>query len=171
MMTQNANLLVEIFVEELPPKALNQLGEAFATVLHQQLKTMGLASATSQLQVFASPRRLAAHISDVAKRANDVQIEQKLMPVSVGLDQSGLATPALQKKLQALSLDVSVVSQLKQKMDGKSLTLFVDSMVKGVELQMGLQKALEESLSKLPIPKLMTYQLEKDCELPGWSSV
>ncbi|NBS75047.1 MAG: glycine--tRNA ligase subunit beta, partial [Betaproteobacteria bacterium] len=171
MMTQNANLLVEIFVEELPPKALNQLGEAFATVLHQHLKTMGLASATSQLQVFASPRRLAAHISDVAKRANDVQIEQKLMPVSVGLDQSGLATPALQKKLQALSLDVSVVSQLKQKMDGKSLTLFVDSMVKGVELQMGLQKALEESLSKLPIPKLMTYQLEKDCELPGWSSV
>ena len=171
MMTQNANLLVEIFVEELPPKALNQLGEAFATVLHQHLKTMGLASATSQLQVFASPRRLAAHISDVAKRANDVQIEQKLMPVSVGLDQSGLATPALQKKLQALSLDVSVVSQIKQKMDGESLTLFVDSMVKGVELQMGLQKALEESLSKLPIPKLMTYQLEKDCELPGWSSV
>ena len=60
------NLLVELFVEELPPKALNKLGNAFATVLLEQLKAQGLATAESQLTAFASPRRLAAHITAVA---------------------------------------------------------------------------------------------------------
>lgn len=45
MTTQN--LLVELFVEELPPKALQKLGDAFATVLGDQLKTQGLASAAA----------------------------------------------------------------------------------------------------------------------------
>ena len=55
------NLLVELFVEELPPKALRKLGDAFAGVLLDQLKAQGLASGESTLTSFASPRRLAAH--------------------------------------------------------------------------------------------------------------
>lgn len=165
------NLLVELFVEELPPKALKKLGDAFAGVLAEQLKAQGLAAADSVTTAFASPRRLAAHITHVAAKAADRAVQQKLMPVSVGLDAAGNATPALLKKLAALGADASAVASLKRAPDGKAEALFYDSVVNGATLDVGLQKALEESLAKLPIPKVMTYQLEADCELPGWSSV
>ncbi len=173
MTTQN--LLVELFVEELPPKALQKLGDAFATVLGDQLKALGLATAASVVTPFASPRRLAAHVTAVADKAADKAVQQKLMPVTVGLDASGNATPALLKKLQALGADVSnpaaAVAALKRAQDGKAEALFYDSVVPGATLQEGLQKALLEALAKLPIPKVMSYQLETDCELPGWTSV
>jgi glycyl-tRNA synthetase beta chain len=173
MTTQN--LLVELFVEELPPKALNKLGNAFASVLCEQLKAQGLAGADSAWTAYASPRRLAAHVTGVLAQAADKAVQQKLMPVSVGLDASGQATPALLKKLQALGADVSdwaaAVAAIKQAPDGKAQALFYDSLVKGASLAAGLQKALDEALAKLPIPKVMQYQLETDCELPGWSSV
>ncbi|HSV52462.1 MAG TPA: glycine--tRNA ligase subunit beta, partial [Burkholderiaceae bacterium] len=82
------NLLVELFVEELPPKALKKLGDAFAGVLSAQLTAQGLASADSVLTAYASPRRLAAHVTGVAAQAADKAQSQKLMPVSVGLDAS-----------------------------------------------------------------------------------
>ncbi|MHB8950359.1 MAG: glycine--tRNA ligase subunit beta [Rhodoferax sp.] len=173
MTTQN--LLVELFVEELPPKALKKLGEAFAAELAAQLRAQGLASAESKVTPYASPRRLAAHITQVWRKAADQAVQQKLMPVSVGLDATGQATPALLKKLQALGADVSdptaAVAALRQAPDGKAIALFYDSLVTGATLDTGLQKALEQALAKLPIPKLMSYQLETDCELPGWSSV
>ena len=169
MTTQN--LLLELFVEELPPKALKKLGDAFAGVLFEQLQAQGLTVAGSLLTTFASPRRLAAHITQVAVQATDKAVSQKLMPVSVGLDAGGNATPALLKRLNALGADASAVPQLKRAMDGKAEALFYDSMVKGATLAEGLQKALLEAIAKLPIPKLMSYQLERDCELPGWSSV
>jgi glycyl-tRNA synthetase beta chain len=171
MTMRTENLLLELFVEELPPKALKKLGDAFAGVLFDQLQGLGLAAAGSVLTAYASPRRLAAHITGVAAQAADKAVSQKLMPVSVGLDASGNATPALLKRLSALGADASAVPQLKRAMDGKAEALFYDSMVKGATLAEGLQKALLEAIAKLPIPKVMSYQLERDCELPGWSSV
>ena len=164
MTTQN--LLVELFVEELPPKALKKLGEAFAGVLFDQLKAQGLTAADSVLTSFASPRRLAAHVTAVATQGADKAVSQKLMPVAVGLDASGNATPALLKKLQALGADASAVAGLKRAADGKAEALFYDSTVKGATLAEGLQKALLEGIAKLPIPKVMTYQLAD-----GWSDV
>ena len=169
MSTQN--LLIELFVEELPPKALQKLGDAFSNVLFEQLKAQGLTAASSQVTPYASPRRLAAHITDVLALAADRAVQQKLMPVSVGLDANGQATPALLKKLQALGAGPEAVAQLKRAPDGKAEALFYDSVVKGASLVQGLQKALDEAIAKLPIPKVMSYQLETDCELPGWSSV
>jgi len=173
MTTQN--LLVELFVEELPPKALQKLGDAFATVLADQLRAQGLTSADTAVTAYASPRRLAAHVSHVAIKAEDKAVQQKLMPVSVGLNAEGQATPALLKKLQALGADLSdpaaAVAALKRAPDGKAEALFYDSLVTGATLDTGLQKALDEAIAKLPIPKVMSYQLETDCELPGWSSV
>ena len=96
------NLLVELFVEELPPKALKKLGDAFAGVLAEQLKAQGLAGANSVVTPFASPRRLAAHVTHVALKAEDQAVQQKLMPVSVALTADGQATPALLKKLRAI---------------------------------------------------------------------
>ena len=169
------NLLVELFVEELPPKALKKLGESFANVLFEQLRDAGLTGANAVVTPYASPRRLAAHVTQVAAQAADKAVQQKLMPVTVGLDASGNATPALLKKLQAMGADVSdpaaLVASLKRAPDGKAEALFYDSVAKGATLLQGLQKALDEALAKLPIPKVMTYQLESDCELPGWTSV
>ncbi|MBM3387668.1 MAG: glycine--tRNA ligase subunit beta, partial [Betaproteobacteria bacterium] len=120
------NLLVELFVEELPPKALNTLGTAFSTVLAGQLKAQGLASGDAQVRAFASPRRLAVHVTGVLAQAADKAVEQKLMPVSVGLDAAGHATPALLKKLQALGADASAVALLKRAGEGKNEALFYD---------------------------------------------
>ncbi|HEY2256956.1 MAG TPA: glycine--tRNA ligase subunit beta, partial [Variovorax sp.] len=170
-MTTKNNLLVELFVEELPPKALKKLGEAFASQLRDQLVAQGLADTDSVLTAYASPRRLAAHLTHVVAQAADKAMAQKLMPVAVGLDASGHATPALLKRLAALGAAASVVPELRRAMDGKAEALFFDSMAKGATLAEGLQKALAEAIAKLPIPKVMSYQLEANCQLPGWSSV
>jgi len=178
MTTQNipsSNLLVELFVEELPPKALNKLGNAFASVLADQLKAQGLAAADAAVTAYASPRRLAAHVVGVAAKAADKAQTVKLMPVAVGLDASGQPSAALLKRLGGMGLDVSdpaaVLARLKRQPDGKAEALFMDSVVPGVDLTTGLQKALNEALAKLPIPKVMSYQLQTGCELPGWTSV
>jgi glycyl-tRNA synthetase beta chain len=165
------NLLVELFVEELPPKVLKKLGEAFSSVLADSLKIQGLAAADAVVAHFASPRRLAVHVASVAAQAADKAVSQKLMPVAVGLDATGNATPALLKRLQALGADASAVPNLKRAPDGKAEALFFESTVKGATLAEGLQKALLEAIAKLPIPKVMTYQLETGCDMPGWSSV
>lgn len=162
-----SNLLVELFVEELPPKALQKLGDAFAAVIFEQLKAQGLlASTESRLTAYASPRRLAVHITEVLPQAEDKAVSQKLMPVSVALDAEGKPTAALLKKLAALGADESAVAGLKRQGEGKAEALFYESNVKGVLLTDGVQKALDEALAKLPIPKVMRYQLQD-----GWTSV
>ena len=160
------NLLVELFVEELPPKALKKIGDAFAQTLQASLKAQGLLSANSVLTQFASPRRLGVHLTQVAEQADDKQVMQKLMPASVGLTADGQATPALLKKLAALGANESAVADLKRESDGKAEVLFFNSIVTGITLADGLQKALEETLGKLPIPKVMGYQLAD-----GWETV
>ena len=165
------NLLVELFVEELPPKALKKLGDAFAQVLAQRLVAQGLAPQDAVVTPFASPRRLAAHITGVLAKAADRAVSQKLMPLAVGLDASGQPTPALLKRLGALGADASAVAGLRRAPDGKAEALFFDSVAPGVDLATGLQAALDDALAQLPIPKVMTYQLESGCELPGWTSV
>ena len=160
------NLLVELFVEELPPKALKGLGEAFAHLLSDSLRAQGLLSEHSAVTAYASPRRLAAHLSAVRSQAEDRAVSQKLMPVSVGLSPDGQPTPALLKRLAALGADASAVAGLRRQMDGKAEALFHDSQVTGVMLAAGLQKALDAAIAGLPVPKLMQYQLAD-----GWTSV
>ncbi len=160
------HLLVELFVEELPPKALKKLGESFSGVLAQSLKESGLLVDGGQITTFASPRRLAAHIQNVSAKAADKQVAQKLMPATVALDANGNATPALLKKLQAFGEDASAVPKLRKENDGKADILFLDATQAGATLHEGLQKALDETLARLPIPKVMTYQIND-----GWQSV
>ena len=163
---KTAHLLVELFVEELPPKALKKLGEAFSTSLAESLVAQGLADAEAVVTHFASPRRLGVHVEAVLACAADKPVSTKLMPVSVGLDADGKATPALLKRLAALGADDSAVANLRRAADGKTEALFHDSIAPGTTLADGLQRALEAAMAKLPIPKVMTYQLAD-----GWSSV
>jgi len=160
------NLLVELFVEELPPKALKRLGDAFADAIAASLKAQGLAGDGARTTAYASPRRLALHLTDVAARGDDKPIAHKLMPVAVALDAAGAPTPALLKKLAALGADASAVGSLRRQADGKAETLFLDAVAPGASLADALQKALADALAKLPIPKVMQYQLAD-----GWSSV
>ncbi|HRH80584.1 MAG TPA: glycine--tRNA ligase subunit beta [Thiobacillaceae bacterium] len=162
------NLLVELFVEELPPKALRTLGTIFLNELANSLLRQNLidADAPNENEWFASPRRLAAKVSGVYLKASDKPIRVKLMPVAVALTADGHATPALMKKLASQGLDESVIPRLHRAIDGKAESLFLETVVPGVDLADGLQKALDEALAKLPIPKVMTYQLAD-----GWSTV
>ncbi|OJW88982.1 glycine--tRNA ligase subunit beta [Thiobacillus sp. 65-1402] len=160
------NLLVELFIEELPPKALKKLGEAFAAALAESLAAQGLAAAHAAVVSFASPRRLGVHVEGVLARAADKPVSTKLMPVGVGLDADGKATPALLKRLAALGADESAAARLRREGEGKNEALFHDSIAPGATLADGLQKAIEAAMAKLPIPKVMTYQLAD-----GWSSV
>ena len=165
------NLLIELLVEELPPKALKKLGGVFAQSIEKGLKAQGLLSPESSAQSFATPRRLGVLMSGVLEQAPERQIKQKIMPVSVGLDAHGKATPALTKKLQSMGLSELDVGSLHKEMDGKAQALYYDHIQAGATLQEGLQKALNDMLGELPIPKMMSYQLQGGCELPGWSTV
>ena len=152
------SLLVELQTEELPPKALKKLSEAFAQNLTKSLASQHFLADGSQTTVYGSPRRLAALVTNVLAKSPDEAFKQKLVPVKVGLDAEGNATPALLKKMKALGIDADVKS-LKQVDDGKNVQLFYEGIRPGVELAHGLQTALEAAAFNLPIPKVMHYQL------------
>lgn len=154
----NPSLLVELFTEELPPKALQNLGETFGNLVSEELKKNGLLQPNSQTSCYASPRRLAVHITNVKDRAPDQPTEIKLLPVNIGLDTFGQATPPLLKKLNALGLSHIDIKDLTRYNDGKQEQLCYRHLAKGLSLPVALNAALQIAVEKLPIPKLMSYQ-------------
>ncbi len=179
----NRNLLVELLVEELPPKALKKLGEAFASLLVESLKAQGLVAADAGVMSYATPRRLAVQVAGVRSQAADQEVTRKLMPVTVALGPDGAPTPALRKNLAKLGREALADSWPKAgngpdalfiQSDGKVEAFFLRSLAKGSSLPVGLQNALDHALAELPIPKVMQYQLhvgEGDSFQPGWTSV
>jgi glycyl-tRNA synthetase beta chain len=173
-MSTTKSLLVELFAEELPPKALKKLGESFAQSLAANLKARGLTGEHSVVTPYATPRRLAAHISAVKAVAADAEVTEKLMPASIALS-NGMPTEALLKRLgkmgrqhlaDAWPQSVEGSDRLYVQGEGKAESVFLKTLAKGVALQVGLQSALDETLAALPIPKVMNYQLDD-----GWTSV
>lgn len=154
-----ASLLVEIQTEELPPKALSTLANAFADLIAQNLRRQGFLHNDSIVTPFGSPRRLAVHITDVLAQSPDVEFKQRLVPVLVGLDAEGKPTPALAKKMQALGIHAEA-SELKIVNDGKQDQLVYEGVKPGYGIEKGLQTALDEAVKGMPIPKVMSYQLE-----------
>lgn len=155
-MTQT--LLIELLTEELPPKALAKLGKAFADGIVNGLKTRDFLEADSVATAYATPRRLAVSITKVRAVSPDKSIREKVLPVSVALDANGNGTPPLAKKLAALGFPNLTVADLERAQDGKAESFFYTYTAAGSALQGGLQAALEESVAKLPIPKVMSYQ-------------
>ncbi|MEO7708984.1 MAG: glycine--tRNA ligase subunit beta, partial [Caldimonas sp.] len=165
-MTAAKSLLVELFVEELPPKALKTLGAFFGEHLANGLVRSQLKDPIASWKSFATPRRLAVWIADVATQAADRTESVKLMPASVAFAANGEPAPALVKRLAALGAEPSAVTQLKRRAEGKNEVVYLDRVVRGARLADALQAILDETLAKLPIPKVMQYQLED-----GWTSV
>ncbi|MBJ9679082.1 glycine--tRNA ligase subunit beta [Burkholderia gladioli] len=156
--THTAPLLVELLTEELPPKALARLGDAFAEGLAQRLAARDLIDGEAVFERFATPRRLAVLILNVRAVAPERQVREKVLPVSVALDANGNPTPPLAKKLAALGRPELGIADLERAQDGKAEAFFLNYSAPGATLADGLQAALKETLDKLPIPKVMTYQ-------------
>ncbi|SAK65420.1 glycyl-tRNA synthetase subunit beta [Caballeronia calidae] len=159
-MTQsnNASLLVELLTEELPPKALARLGTAFADGIVERLAARDLIDGAPSFEKFATPRRLAVLIRNVRDVAPERQVREKVLPVTVALDKEGNPTPPLAKKLAALGFPDFPIAELERAQDGKAEAFFLRYAAPGATLADGLQAALDETLGKLPIPKVMTYQ-------------
>ncbi|RKT26064.1 glycyl-tRNA synthetase beta chain [Paraburkholderia sp. RAU2J] len=159
-MTQphQATLLVELLTEELPPKALARLGEAFAEGIAQRLAALDLIEGELTFERYATPRRLAVTIRNVRPVAPEKHVREKVLPVSVALDKDGQPTAPLAKKLAALGFPDFSVNDLERAQDGKAEAFFLRYAAPGATLADGLQSALDETLAKLPIPKFMTYQ-------------
>ncbi|MFN8955055.1 MAG: glycine--tRNA ligase subunit beta [Burkholderiales bacterium] len=182
MTTQN--LLVELFVEELPPKALNKLGASFADSVWRSLDAQHLIEPAATISrnldqsdpepftAYASPRRLAVHVKGVLYESVAMERQIKLMPKKVGYLEDGNKSEALTKRLAKEGYVIDDPSMELVEIDEKGGTTLALKVVDSpVPLAVALQLALGTALAKLPIPKVMQYQLETDCELPGWSSV
>jgi glycyl-tRNA synthetase beta chain len=151
-----ASLLIELFTEELPPKALARLGQSFSKSIQQQLEEFGLIASGSESASFASPRRLAVRLADVAVQAPERELEVKGPSIKVGLDAQGQPTQALIKwaEKQGAALD-----QLQRIPDGKQEVFVARVKQAGAKLAAVIQAVIEKALAQLPIPKMMRYQL------------
>jgi len=154
----NQTLLIELLTEELPPKALAKLGAAFAAGIVNGLKSRDFLEADSAATIHATPRRLAVSITKVRATSPDKSIREKVLPVSVALDKDGNPSAPLAKKLAALGFPDLTVADLERAQDGKAESFFYTYTAPGSQLLAGAQAALEESVAKLPIPKVMSYQ-------------
>lgn len=159
MTTNIRPLLVELLTEELPPKALQKLGQAFAEGVRATLERHGLLAEGCAVTAYSTPRRLAVHLSAVLAQAPDQPYAEKLMPAKIGLTEDGKATPALQKKLAAKGLENIDLATLDRESDGKQDYLIARGTAAGSSLATGLQEGIDNALNGLPIPKVMRYQL------------
>lgn len=154
----NDSLLVELFTEELPPKVLNKLGVSFASTLFEELVAAGFVANTVEYRDFATPRRLAVLIPAVEANSAARSETKKLMPAKVGFDAAGKPTPALVKRLEKEGLSPDT-ARLERKSEGDTEYVFLHLVKAGMPLASALQPALEKAIARLPIPKLMSYQL------------
>lgn len=150
----NDTLLIELRTEELPPKSLRNLSEAFANGVFSALGTHQLLDAGSQCQPYATPRRLALTITGVAARQPDRIIEKKGPAVAGALDAEGRPTPALSGFMRAAGVTFAELSRVG---DGKGEYFVARREQKGQPLTALLAELVAQALKKLPIAKLMRW--------------
>jgi glycyl-tRNA synthetase beta chain len=173
-MTTTQNLLVELLVEELPPKSLKILGESFAAGLHKGLSERGFVADSIKPVFFATPRRLGVWIPDVLSKAPDKNESEEIMPTAVAFDAEQKPTPPLIKRLKKIfndEIDVAGIlssGDFVKKAKGGKEYLYRDMIVPGGQLFVGLEGALQDALEALPIAKVMTYPNPSG---NGWKTV
>jgi glycyl-tRNA synthetase beta chain len=158
------NLLIELLTEELPPDSLETLSHQFGEAIASELISRNLVT-KSDFQTYATPRRIAVNIKSVIDEAEDEEKLIKLMPYSVGFDENNKPTQPLLKKIS--SIDEAIKTEdLEIKEDKGQKFIYVTKKLKGIKLEDSLNDIIKNSLQKLAIKKVMTYQLED-----GWTSV
>ena len=147
-----ASLLVEIGTEELPPKALRSLMEAFGETLTSTLDEARLAHAGTH--VYASPRRIAVIVDDVQARQPDRSVEHKGPPVKVAFDENGQPTAAALAFAKKCGVDVA---DLEREETAKGEWLTFAAVERGRALPELLPEAIEGALAALPMPRRMRW--------------
>ena len=150
----NHSLLIELHTEELPSKSLKALSESFANSVLAALKEQAFASADSLCTPYATPRRLALLISEVAAQQPDRVIEKKGPAVASGVDAEGKPTKALEGFMRSAGVSFE---QLQKTSDGKAEYFVARLEKKGEALDAHLAEIVTQALKKLPIPKLMRW--------------
>ncbi len=147
-----ADFLVEIGTEELPPKALRQLMEAFADGIRTGLRRERLAH--GEVRAFATPRRLAVLVRDLARRQEDRTTELKGPPVSVAFDAQGQPTAAARAFADKCGVDVEGLGRTAT---AKGEWLTGRSVEAGRSADAVLPGIVQEALDKLPVPRRMRW--------------
>ncbi len=147
-----ADLLVEIGTEELPPKALRGLMDAFAANLESGIDEARLEHGA--LHAFASPRRLAVLVEALAAGQEDHRVSQKGPPVSVAFDDEGSPLPPATAFAKKCGVDVAELGRIET---DKGAWLVAESVEKGRPTAELLPGLVEKALADLPIPRRMRW--------------
>ena len=149
-----APLLVELGTEELPPKALADLGRAFFEAICAGLDKRGLGFDRVGARALYSPRRLAAYVPGVALE-QPMQVHEALGPyVNIGLDAAGQPTPALQGFAGKNGVSVDALARTT---DAKGERFVARRESPGAKTAELLPALVAEALKALPIPKAMRW--------------
>ena len=146
------NCLIELGTEELPPKALKSLGEAFATQFEAALTQADLSF--DSVSWFAAPRRLAVYVSGLAEGQADKVVEKRGPAVSAAFDADGNPTKAAQGWARGNGIDVADAERL---VTDKGEWLLHKAHVPGQSVVELLEGLINQAVSKLPIPKPMRW--------------
>ncbi len=146
------DLLIEIGTEELPPKALRKLSDAFTQGVVDGLKKAGFE--IDDVESFAAPRRLAMLIKSVADMQPDREVERKGPNLKAAYDADGNPTKAVMGFARSCGVEVA---DLQQQETDKGVWLVFSATEKGKVLSDLLADIVEQSLAKLPIPKRMRW--------------
>jgi glycyl-tRNA synthetase beta chain len=147
-------LLVELLTEELPPKALQKLSQAFCHAFVEDLRQDNLLTHESAAEAYATPRRLAVSISHVLDKAPDRPIEALGPSAKVGLGADGKPTPALVgfAKKNGVTTD-----ELVQIDTPKGKVFACRKFAPGAHLETNLARKVADALKRLPVPKMMRW--------------
>lgn len=146
------NCLVELGTEELPPKALKSLGEAFASQFEAALTQADLSFGS--VSWFAAPRRLAVYVSALAEGQADKVVEKRGPAVSAAFDADGNPTKAAQGWARGNGISVEEAERL---VTDKGEWLLHKAHVPGQSVAQLLEGLINQAVSKLPIPKPMRW--------------
>jgi len=153
-MAERADLLVELGCEELPPKALDELREAFFSGVTAGLERCGLDFESEGSRSFSTPRRLAVLIRQVPARQPDRKQERRGPALKAAFDADGAPTPAAIGFARSVGLDVA---DLEVQETDKGAWLFARVEQAGQALEALLFDVLEQALRQLPVPKPMRW--------------
>ena len=147
------SLLIELRTEELPPKALNLLGESFAASIIEQLQKDHFITDSADYKVFSSPRRLGVLVKNVVAMQADQQVVKKGPSVANGM-KDGEPTKALLGFARGAGAEVA---DLKVIHDGKQDIYAYEYTQSGQSLESVMADVLAQAVKKLPIPKVMRW--------------
>jgi glycyl-tRNA synthetase beta chain len=152
MKIEERDFLVEVGTEELPPKALLELSQAFAAGMAAGLLQAGLSH--GEVRPFATPRRLAVYVKRLAARQREQNLKRRGPPVNAAFDAAGAPTRAALAFAQSCGTTVESLQQLEEP---KGLFLFFIGTKPGIEAVALLPAIVQTALDALPIPKRMRW--------------